>query len=317
MHGIHHLIVSSFFSTFSKLTYQLCNDLESLVYATNSVLEDFLQDGVVYLELRTIPRSSHGITREQYVDTVLTTIEKFRSREKGMSVFLILAIDRGNMSAAEADEIVNLAIENEPRGVVGVDICGNPTQGNVEIYKDSFAYAKSNGLGITLHFAETAASATASELAMLLSFQPDRIGHVIHVPDDIKEEIAKRKLGLELCISCNVHAKMINGGFLDHHFGYWRHEDCPIALCVSLLSFFFAPAGEYHTLISDIQTDDVGFFCSPVSNEYLLAAHHFSLSRTDLFDMIFKSAEAIFAGQYYKDRIRDHLVTFSASSQAE
>ena len=215
------------------MTYQLCNDLDSLIYATNSVLEDFLQDGVVYLELRTIPRASPGITREQYVDTVLKTIENFRSKEKKMSVFLILAIDRGNMLSAEADEIVNLAIENKPRGVVGVDICGNPTRGDVSIYKESFSKAKSNGLGITLHFAETAASGSPSELATLLSFQPDRIGHVIHVPDDIKKEIARRKLGLELCISCNVHAKMISGGFLDHHFGYWRHEDCPIALCVS------------------------------------------------------------------------------------
>lgn len=215
------------------MTYQLCNDLDSLVYATNSVLEDFLGDGVVYLELRTIPRASPGITKEQYINSILDTTEKFRSKTKRMSVFLILAIDRGSMTAAEADEIVNLAIENKSRGVVGVDICGNPTKGDVSIYKEPFAKAKANGLGITLHFAETTASASASELSTLLSFQPDRLGHVIHVPDEIKKEIARRKLGLELCISCNVHAKMINGGFLDHHFGYWRHEDCPIALCVS------------------------------------------------------------------------------------
>lgn len=151
-----------------------------------------------------------------------------------MSVFLILAIDRGSMTAAEADEIVNPAVKNKARGVVGVDICGNPTKGNISIYKESFAKAKANGLGITLHFAETAASASVSELSTLLSFQPDRLGHVIHVPDEIKKEIARRQLGLELCISCNVHSKLIDGGFMDHHFGYWRHDDCPIALCVSV-----------------------------------------------------------------------------------
>lgn len=187
----------------------------------------------MYLELRTIPRASPGITQQQYINSVLDTTEKFRSKTKRMSVFLILAIDRGSMTAAQADEIVDLAIENKSRGVVGVDICGNPTKGDVSIYKEAFAKAKANGLGITLHFAETTASASASELSTLLSFQPDRLGHVIHVPDEIKKEIARRKLSLELCISCNVHAKMINGGFLDHHFGYWRHEDCPIALCVS------------------------------------------------------------------------------------
>ncbi|KAI2747657.1 hypothetical protein DTO013E5_932 [Penicillium roqueforti] len=281
--------LETFFSTFSKLTYQLCNDLESLVYATNSVLEDFLGDGVVYLELRTIPRASPGITREQYISSVLATIETFQSKTQRMSVFLILAIDRGSMTAAEADEIVNLAIENKSRGVVGVDICGNPTKGDVSIYKESISNAKANGLGITIHFAETAASTSASELSTLLSFQPDRLGHVIHVPDEVKKEIARRRLCLELCISCNVHAKMINGGFLDHHFGHWRHEDCPIALC----------------------TDDVGFFCSPVSNEYLLAAQHFGLSRADLLEICIKSANAIFAGEYHKGRIQSMLEGFA------
>jgi adenosine deaminase len=222
------LIPPSFFSTFSKLTYQICNDLKSLVYATNSVLQDFLEDGVVYLELRTIPRASPGIT-----DTVLTTIENFRSRTTQMSVSLILAVDRGSMKAVEAEEIVDLAIANKPRGVVGVDICGNPTKGDVSVYRDAFARAKSNGLGITLHFAETKESASHDELSTLLSFMPDRLGHVIHVSDELKRLISQRRLGLELCLSCNVHAKMINGGFMDHHFGYWRDTECPIALCVS------------------------------------------------------------------------------------
>ncbi|KAJ5771337.1 uncharacterized protein N7511_003388 [Penicillium nucicola] len=283
--------LKTFFSTFSRLTYQICNDLKSLAYATNSVLQDFLDDGVVYLELRTIPRASPGITRNEYINTVLTTIEKFQTQSTQMTVSLILAIDRGSMNATEADEIVDLAIANRPRGVVGVDLCGNPTKGDVSIYRDAFARAKSSGLGITLHFAETVASASQLELATLLSFMPDRLGHVIHVSDEFKREISRRKLGLELCISCNVHAKMINGGFLDHHFGYWRHEECPIALC----------------------TDDVGFFCSPVSNEYLLASQHFGLDGDDLLRVCHKAIEAIFASEAEKERITRLLEVFQAN----
>ena len=56
---------------------------------------------------------------------------------------------------------------------------------------------------------------------------------MINVPDDVKKEIERRKLGLELCLSCNVHAKMITGTYGDHHFGWWRETECPIALSVS------------------------------------------------------------------------------------
>ena len=56
----------------------------------------------------------------------------------------------------------------------------------------------------------------------------------------------------------------------------------------------------------------MGFFCSPVSNEYLLAAQHFGLSRTDLLDMCIKSSEAIFASEYHKGRIQGMLEVFAA-----
>jgi adenosine deaminase len=162
-----------------------------------------------------------------------------------ISVYLILAIDRGHHSAADALSIIDLAIAHAPR-IVGVDICGNPTKGDVALYGPALTKAKAHGLGITVHFAETEASASDRELSTLLSFRPDRLGHVIHVPEEFKREIARRRLGLELCMSCNVHAEMIDGGFPAHHFGYWRHVDCPVVLCVSI--FPFSSPGEDRVL---------------------------------------------------------------------
>lgn len=196
-----------------------------------------------------------------------------------MSVFLILAIDRGNTTPAEAMRIIDLAITNKPRGVVGVDLCGNPTQGDVTLYRDAIARAKAHGLGLTLHFAETPASGSPAELAALLSFQPDRLGHVIHVPDEFKREIARRRLGLELCMSCNVHAKLIEGSFLDHHFGEWRHEDCPIALCVSLLLRIF---GYFEA------DQDLIFLC-----RLMMWVSSVALSRMSIFLLLSISASAV------------------------
>jgi adenosine deaminase len=164
------------------------------------------------------------------VAAILDVIDEFKNDQ--MSTFLILSVDR-TKSARDALEVVDLAIKYRDRGVVAVELGGDPMKGDVSIFRDAFAKAKSHGLRLTLHFAETISSASRQELETLLSYKPDRLGHVIHVPEDLRDEIAQHKLGLELCLSCNVHAKLISGGFPDHHFGYWRHRDCPVILSVS------------------------------------------------------------------------------------
>ncbi|KAJ5247554.1 hypothetical protein N7468_002537 [Penicillium chermesinum] len=244
--------LQTFFQTFSTFIYQLCDNLESLAYAANSVLEDFCADGVRYLEIRTIPREFHGKTRAEYLSTVLDTAATRQPRRQWISV--------------------HLAIANRERGVVGVDLCGDPTKGDVTMYRDAFAHAKAHGLGLTVHFAETPVSGTRRELDALLDFRPDRLGHVIHVPEDIKEEIVRLRLGLELCMSCNVHGQLIEGG-----------------------------------------TDDVGFFCSPVSNEYLLAAQHFGIDRAGLVRICEKSVDMIFGGNDEKNRLHRLLTDFKRS----
>lgn len=101
-------------------------------------------------------------------------------------------------------------------------------------------------LNLTLHFAEAEESGSEEELEMLLGWGPGRIGHVIHVPERIRERIKERGgMGLELCLSCNVHANMISGGFEAHHFGeWWRVKEVVVALSVSL-----HPYGLYHVLL--------------------------------------------------------------------
>ena len=221
-----------FFPLFSKLQYQLCNTKASIIYATNSVLQDFQSDGVAYLELRTIPRTCSDLSKEGYVSTVLHCIRAFNENNDKLHTNLILSVDRKH-TAAEAFEVIDLAIKFRAQGVVGVDLCGNPLRGDVSTFRDAFAKAKEAELGLTLHFAEVPQSSSLEELWMLLSFQPDRLGHVINVPEDVMEEIESRELGLELCLTCNVNAKLVSGGFADHHFGKWRGRRCPLIVCVS------------------------------------------------------------------------------------
>ena len=54
----------------------------------------------------------------------------------------------------------------------------------------------------------------------------------------------------------------------------------------------------------------MGVFCSPLSNEYLLAAEHFELSREDLVELCGDSVGMIFGSEEQKRRLRDLLVAF-------
>lgn len=53
-----------------------------------------------------------------------------------------------------------------------------------------------------------------------------------------------------------------------------------------------------------MQTDDVGVFCSPLSNEYYLAAEHFNLERDQVKSLCEGAVDLIFAAEDEKDRLR-------------
>lgn len=198
------------------------------------MLRDFAADGVAYLELRTTPRAlpRSGLSKADYVAAILAVIHEYEDEQSSSSssatlhTRLILSVDRRN-TPAEAAEVVSLARRFMGGGgaVVGVDLCGDPQRGGIEALQPAFEAARATpGLGVTLHFGEAEASGSDAELLMLLRrWRPHRVGHVIHLSEQVKREVAAHPggLGLELCLSCNVHAGMISGGFEAHHFGEW------------------------------------------------------------------------------------------------
>ena len=129
----------SFFPLFSKYIYALCNDLESVLFTTNSVLRDFENDGVVYLELRTTPRHLPGLTSDEYVYNILECISSFNERSPSMRAHLILSIDRRH-KLETAIEVVNVAHKYQSGGVVGIDLVRLPPSLdlNVKDLSDTF-----------------------------------------------------------------------------------------------------------------------------------------------------------------------------------
>lgn len=61
----------AFMAAVSKLT----GTKKKLSYVLNEVLKDFEKDGVVYLELRSSPKNTGDMTKEEYIGTILEVFE--------------------------------------------------------------------------------------------------------------------------------------------------------------------------------------------------------------------------------------------------
>jgi len=148
--------ISDFFSLFPAI-YALTSTPQALQTVTRAVLHSFLDvDGMkspqcTYLELRTTPRDTPYMTRADYLRIVLIEIEKYPATQAA----LIVSVDR-RMSNSDIEECVDLAImlKNSGRRVVGIDLCGDPLKGDMQIFTEHILRAKEAGLGLTLHIAE-------------------------------------------------------------------------------------------------------------------------------------------------------------------
>ena len=67
---------------------------------------------------------------------------------------------------------------------------------------------------------------------------------------------------------------------------------------------------ENPVLLNSFQTDDVGIFCSPLSNEYLLLAEHFGLKHKELAELNLGAIDVIFGSVKEKERLRRLLAPF-------
>lgn len=267
-------LTGSFFSHFNSYIYELVNTRQALAFAIPALLSEFAADGVTYLELRTTPRALADATAAETIELVHDELRRWND-ENAMRVRLLLSVDQAKHSRADAERVVDAALRLRsstfPPIVVGVDVCGDPNNAqDLAALDPVFARCERERLPLVVHFGEIPGQADDGSLDTMLKWNPRRVGHAIHVPEAVREEIIRRGIAPELCLSCNVLANMLPArddgekpSHGDHHFGWWwKHGD-------SL----------------SLGTDDVGVFGAKSSDEHLLAAQHFGLSKQQLVEL--------------------------------
>jgi len=279
------------FEVFS-LVHRFATRPTALARLVRESLADLGDDGVVYAELRTTPkdRPAEGLTKRRYLEVVLAEMAKHNAdvaRRKAGRRFcegrLIVSIDRRE-SAEEALTTARLAVElaAESPLVVGVDLSGNPAEGEWGSVEPALAVARASGLPVTLHFAELPDRSV--EGRSMLAFRPERLGHAVRADPALESELLQSRVPVEVCLTSNLMTKSVSD--LDKH------------ICARLLR-----AGHPVCLC----TDDSGVFNTALSKEYLLAAHAFKLSQQELFSLSLGALDLVFADGELKAALRERF----------
>ncbi|MDX6453764.1 MAG: adenosine deaminase [Gaiellaceae bacterium] len=127
---------------------------------------------------------------------------------------LILMMDR-TFSADQNMVIIEKAIRDAPRGIVGVDIAGPRPGGARYDYtqiREHVQLARDAGLGVTIHCGEEGADHGIEELGEVVeSLRPNRIGHGILAARDpeLMAAIKSADITLEICPTSNLLTKAL------------------------------------------------------------------------------------------------------------
>lgn len=142
------------------VVHRVVNKLSIVERVLREMVEDYLLENTIYLEIRTSPRglSGDGSTASEYVRVITQTIASLNKQYSNKILSkLILSIDRSK-SLQEGQAIYELAKQfqyvGEEKIIVGLDFAGNPQGGRFEDFQRLFETARRNGFFLTVHTAE-------------------------------------------------------------------------------------------------------------------------------------------------------------------
>ncbi|KAH8359968.1 hypothetical protein KR093_009796 [Drosophila rubida] len=266
--------------------HELTSTPQGLDYATQLAIRDFARDNVMYLELRTTPKSNGNMTRRAYLETVISAIKR-GTKQHEINVKLLPSINRSE-PVAVAEETVALATEiaqNEPDIVVGIDFSGNPNQGKFSEFAPVLETARKHGFKLAIHCAEID---NPVEIREMLKFGMSRCGHGTYLGNSGFAHMKQYNIPIECCLTSNVKSGTVSS-FGSHHLKQLLLADAPKVLC----------------------TDDCGVFDTTLSDEFLLATETFGLTQSQCIDLIIEAVQHSFATPEEKLKMKMQVYAYT------
>ncbi|CAL1537612.1 unnamed protein product [Lymnaea stagnalis] len=300
MHISSNKDIDESFTFFTKIQ-KLVTTKEAVYLLTRRVIEEFAQDNVKYLELRSTPKEipETGMTRELYMRTMIDAVKDCQKEGLDIVVRLLVSIDRrhGTNIAEITIELAEKLMQEEEGLVIGIDVSGDPKVGDATDLIPVLIEAGKRNLKLALHLAELPLYAETRNVLKACcqdnSF-PVRIGHgtYLHRSDqqekssenEMEDLVLQKRIPLEACITSNLRTMTVDS-VEKHHFKYWYDKDHPIVIC----------------------TDGKGVYNTSLTQEYVTAATVFNLNKEKIKAYIEKTIDCIFEGDVIKEKLRQKL----------
>jgi adenosine deaminase len=235
------------FRVFSLISKIMHSD-ERVEDGVAALCKDLLRDNVVYAEFRTGLKDL-GSGLEGYLAAVLRGIQR-GTYETPLRVGVILSVRRDTHHFT-AEETIDLALKYRNKGVVGIDVSGDSTQGDGKQIFSALIRAKENNLPITLHIGESKEETAAQQMMELFTIQPERIGHGVHLCEEGNRWIKEKKILVELCLTSAFKAGMISNES-EHPALKLLLQGHPVAICTDDPLVFNTTLSEEYTRVAQL-----------------------------------------------------------------
>jgi len=236
---------------------QIFVDYDACRRVTYECVEDAVQEGLDYVELRFSPLFMAELHQLDAMRVTAAVCEAWQEADRQFPLrSRLVAILSRTYGPEVCLEELKPALAYAGKGIIGLDLAGDEARWPAHLFREHFNLARDAGLRLTAHAGEFAGADSVRETIETLS--PNRLGHAVHAADDpeVMDLIAQNQIAIECCPTSNYYTCSVPE---------YRHHPLPVFL--------------KHNLNVTLNADDPTLFGGiPVSNEYRLAFEEMGVS---------------------------------------